>query len=122
MSTSVASNHRITFFVANKRESQNCTRNRCIFQDRKSYLKKDPTWLKYKGYQMLNDGMLTNKGRLYIPNCEDLKRFIMDELHKIPYSGHLGYQKMIKATRKLFYWPGQKKGIVNYLYKCLECQ
>jgi hypothetical protein len=51
--------------------------------------------MKYEGYQMLNDVLITYKGRLYIPNCDDLKKFIMDELHKIPYTGHLGYQKMI---------------------------
>jgi hypothetical protein len=46
----------------------------------------------------------------------------MDELHKRPYSGHPGYQKMITATRKQFYWPGMKKDIVEYLAKCIECQ
>jgi hypothetical protein len=86
----------------------------------KSYLKKEPTRLKYKGYQMLTDGLLTYKGRLYIMNCDDLKRFIMDELQKIPYIGHPGYQKMITATRKLFYWLGLKKDIVDFLAKCLE--
>jgi hypothetical protein len=86
-----------------------------------SYLKKEPTEMKYKGYQMINDGLLTYKGRLYIPNCDDLKRFIMDELHKIPYTGHPGYQKMITTTRKLFYWAEMKKDIVDYLAKFLEC-
>jgi hypothetical protein len=70
----------------------------------------------------MNDGLLTYKGRLYIPNCDDLKRFIMDELHKIPYTGHPGYPKMITTTKKLFYWPGMKKDLANYLAKCLECQ
>ena len=71
---------------------------------------------------MFNDDLLTYKFILYIPNCDDLKRFIMDELHKIPYISHHGYQKMITSTRKLFYWPGLKKDIVDYLVKCLECQ
>jgi hypothetical protein len=74
---------------------------------------------KYEGYHLLNDGLLTYKGRLYIPNCDDLKRFIMDELHKMPYTGHHGYQKMITSTRKLFYWPEIEKYIVDYLSKCL---
>ena len=46
----------------------------------------------------------------------------MDELHKIPYIGHLGYPKMITSTKKLFYWPGMKKDIAKYLSKCLECE
>jgi hypothetical protein len=93
-----------------------------FFKTVTSYLKQEPTGMKYEGYQMLNDDLLTYKGILYIPNCDDLKRFIMDELHKRPYTGHPGYQKMITTTRKLFYWPGLKKDIVDYLAKCLECQ
>jgi hypothetical protein len=87
----------------------------------KSYLEQELTWLKYEGYKMLNDDLLTYKGRLYIPNCDDLK-IIMDELYKIPYTGYLGYQKMITTTRKMFYWPRLKKDIADYLAKCLECQ
>jgi hypothetical protein len=77
-----------------------------FFKTVTSYLKKEPTGLKYEGYQMLDDDLLTYKGRLYIPNCNDLKRFIMDELHTIPYTSHPGYRKMITTTRKLFYWSG----------------
>jgi hypothetical protein len=69
---------------------------------------------------MLNDGLLTYKGILYIPNCDQLNRFIMDEIHKLPYIGHPGYHKIIMATRKLFYWPGLKKDIVDYFAKFLD--
>ena len=79
-----------------------------FFKNVKSVLEKEPTGLKYEGYQLLNDGLLTYKGRWYILNSDDLKRFNMDELHKIPYIGHPGYHKMITATRKLFYWSGLK--------------
>jgi hypothetical protein len=85
-----------------------------------SYLRNDLTGIKYEVYQMLDEGMLTYRNIFYIPNCDDLKRFIMDELHKRPYTSHLRYQKMITATRKQFYWPGLKKDIVDYLDKCLE--
>jgi hypothetical protein len=71
---------------------------------------------------MFNYGMLTYKGRLYILNCDNWKMFIMYELHKRPYASHSGYQKMVTATRMLFYWPRMKKDIVDYLAKCLECQ
>jgi hypothetical protein len=62
-----------------------------FFKTVKSCLEQDPTWIKYEGFQLLNDGLLTYKVRLYIPICDDLKRFIMDELHKISYIGHPGY-------------------------------
>jgi hypothetical protein len=84
----------------------------------KSCLEKEPRG-KYERYQLLNDVILTYRGSLYIQNCDDLKRFIMDELHKIPYTGHPSYQKMITATKKIFYWLIMKKDLDNYLVKCL---
>jgi hypothetical protein len=93
-----------------------------FFNTVKSHLEQEPTRMKHEGYQLLNDGLLTYKGRLYIPKCDELKRSMMDELHKIPYTGHPGYQKMITSPRKLFYCPGLKKDIADYLAKCLECQ
>jgi hypothetical protein len=90
-----------------------------FFKTVTSYLKQQPTGMKYEGYHMLKDDLLTYKGILYIPNCDELKRFIMDELNKRPYIGHVGYHKMIMATRKPFYWPRMKKDIYYYLAKCL---
>jgi hypothetical protein len=46
----------------------------------------------------------------------------MDELHKRSYTSHPGYQKMITATRKKFYWLGLKKDVAKYLAQCIECQ
>jgi hypothetical protein len=105
-----------------KERAKTAQQTYAFFNTMTSYLKQEPAGMKYEGYQMLNDDLLTYKGILYIPNYDDLKRFIMDELHKRPYIGHPGYQKMITATRKLFYWPELKKDIVDYLAKCLECQ
>jgi hypothetical protein len=86
------------------------------------YLQQEPTREKYEGYQMTDEGLLTYRERLYIPNCDDLKRFIMDELHKRPYTGHPRYQKMITATRKKIYWSGLKKDVAKYLAQCIEFQ
>jgi hypothetical protein len=62
-----------------------------FFQTVTSDLEQEPVGIKYEGYQMLYGGLLTYRNRLYIPNCDDLKRFIMDELHKRLYTIHPGY-------------------------------
>jgi hypothetical protein len=59
---------------------------------------------------------------LYIPEAEEIKLLILNELHKMPYSGHPGYQKLITMLRKEFYWPKMKGKVVEYLAKCIECQ
>ena len=43
-------------------------------------------------------------------------------MHKPPYVGHPGYQKMITTLRKQLFWPNLKAYLVDYLSKCLECQ
>jgi hypothetical protein len=101
---------------------RNAQETNAFFKTVTSYLRQEPTGIKYEGYQIVDEGLLTYKNRLYIPNCDDLKRFITDELHKKPYTGHPGYQKMIMTTRKQFYWLGLKKYIADYIDKCLECQ
>jgi len=54
-------------------------------------------------YKMSKNGLLIYKNRLYIPNSEELKLLILNEMHKKPYSGHPGYQKTITMLRKDFY-------------------
>ena len=66
--------------------------------------------------------MLVYKNQLYIPDSEEVKRLILNELHKKPYSGHPGYQKMITKLKKNYYWPNMKNDAYNYLARCIECQ
>jgi hypothetical protein len=66
-------------------------------------------------------GLLRFKNRLYLPDSAKLKLTVMDEVHKKPYSGHPGYQKMITTLRKLFYWPNMKGEIEEYLARCQDC-
>ena len=46
----------------------------------------------------------------------------MNELHKQPYSGHLGYQKTITMIIQYFFSPNMKKEVAEYLVCFLECQ
>jgi hypothetical protein len=48
------------------------------------------------------NGLLRFKNRLYIPDSTELKITVLDEVHKKPYYGHLGYQKMVTTLSKLF--------------------
>eukprot|EP00253_Pinus_taeda_P012179 PITA_12179 len=67
-------------------------------------------------------GIVYFKQRIYVPNQNKIKSLIMDEFHINHYAGHPGYQKMMTAIRKEYFWPGMKKDIVEYLARCLECQ
>jgi hypothetical protein len=105
-----------------KERVRNAQKTEPFVQTVTMYLQREPMGVKYEGYQMTEGGLLTYRRRFYIPGCDDLKRFILDELHKTPYSGHPTYHKMITTTRRQFYWPRMKKYIVEYLARCIEFQ
>lgn len=76
----------------------------------------------WQGYAVDAAGMVSYKKRLYVPNQSNIKSLILDEFHKSPYAGHPGYQKLITALRKEYYWLGMKRNVAEYLTHCSECQ
>jgi hypothetical protein len=92
------------------------------YQSIKSKLTENQAETEKSDLRLSKNGLLMYKNRLYIPEVEEIKLLILNELHKNPYSGHPGYQKIITMLRKEFYWPNMKGEIVEYLAKCIECQ
>nr|GEY08723.1 putative reverse transcriptase domain-containing protein [Tanacetum cinerariifolium] len=49
-----------------------------------------------------------------------VKKLIMDEAHTSRYSIHLGADKMYYDLRDLYWWPGIKRDIAEYISRCLN--
>ncbi|XP_062094034.1 uncharacterized protein LOC133800074 [Humulus lupulus] len=95
---------------------------------------------KQKGYEMLvkqealiqkdgnNDfsissgGMMCYKDRICVPDENKIKGSIMKEANSTPYYLHPGSNKMYNNPKTLYWWPGMKKDIAEYVAKCLSCQ
>ena len=60
--------------------------------------------------------------RLVIPDVPEIKRKIMVELHVVPYSGHMGYQKTLKKIQQNFYWPDHTVDVRDFVLGCEVCQ
>ena len=60
--------------------------------------------------------------RIVVPNDPAIKGRIMEELHSVPYAGHLGYQKTLKQIQKTFYWPDLTIEVRDYVLGCEVCQ
>jgi hypothetical protein len=71
---------------------------------------------------MKEDGLLMHKNRIYVPSSEELRNLVLKEMHNVPYVGHPSYQKIIAAVRSQFFWSGMKKGVLDYIVRCVECQ
>jgi hypothetical protein len=52
-----------------------------------------------ESYKLETDGILLYKNIIYVPNVEDLKLMILNEMHNVPYVGHPGCQKIVAAIK-----------------------
>jgi len=52
----------------------------------------------------------------------ELKKRILEEGQISSLSIHPGATKMYQDLKKLFWWPGMKKDIDEFVYACLICQ
>ena len=73
-------------------------------------------------FSISSDGILNLKGRLCIPDDEELRNQLLTEAYATLYSVHPGATKMYKDMKKAFWWLGLKKDVANYVAKYLVCQ
>ncbi|GJR30755.1 putative reverse transcriptase domain-containing protein [Tanacetum coccineum] len=59
--------------------------------------------------------------RIWIPSVGGVRKLIMDEAHTSRYSVHPGADKMYYDLRDLYWWPGMKRDIAEYVSRCLTC-
>ena len=64
-----------------------------LYEQVKEKLQQQSLEKRYERYKLEEDGLLTYKNRIYIPNVAYLRRMVMDEIHQIPYFGHSGYKR-----------------------------
>ena len=57
----------------------------------------------------ISDGLLKIKGRVCVPNVENLRKEILDEAHSSVYAMHPSATKMYHTIRPHFWWPGMKR-------------
>jgi hypothetical protein len=75
-----------------------------------------------ESYTLGTDGLLLYKNRVYVPNARELKMAILKEMHNVAYARHPGYHKTMAAVKGHYFWLGLKKGITEYIARCMECQ
>ena len=53
-------------------------------------------------------------------NDQEIKMKILEEAHNTPYSVHPGSTKMTHDLKALYWWPGMKKDVAEYVEKHKE--
>src|ERR1044072_6012283 len=74
------------------------------------------TWIplgKAPDLEVGTDNVLRCKGRVCVPNDEELRKRIIDEGHRSRLSLHPGTKKMYQDLKPNFWWPGMKKQVAE---------
>lgn len=53
---------------------------------------------------------------------ENEKKFIINDFHLLPTSGHSGMRRMVNNIKRRYYWPGIEKDVQEFIQKCTKCQ
>ena len=64
-----------------------------------------------ENFRVSQDGVLTMKGRVCVPDVEDLKKLIMEEAHCSTYAMHPGSTKMYRTIKENYWWSDMKKDV-----------
>jgi len=73
-------------------------------------------------FKVDDQGVLRFRGRICIPDDDELKKLILEESHRSSLSIHPGATKMYHDLKKLFWWSGLKRDVAQFVYACLTCQ
>ena len=74
------------------------------------------------GDYALKEGLLRYKGRIVVGNKAELKKNILQSLHKSPMGGHSAIQNTYLWVKQLFYWPQFKRVAKEYVLSCDICR
>ena len=68
------------------------------------------------------DGLLYYKGKLYIPNDNELRGEVVKTCHDSPTTGHPGKHGTIELVQRYYWWPHMAAFIEKYVLGCDKCQ
>ena len=75
-----------------------------------------------ENFSISQDDMLTMKGRVCVPNVENLRKLIMEEAHYSTYAMHPGNTKMYQTIKENYWWSDMKNDVADFVLRCLVCQ
>ncbi|KAF7785180.1 hypothetical protein Agabi119p4_1345 [Agaricus bisporus var. burnettii] len=69
-----------------------------------------------------NKGIIYRQGRIYVPDNQEIRDFILHDHHNSPDARHPGTYRMLESVKRTFWWPTIKTDIRRYVRGCDMCQ
>jgi hypothetical protein len=75
-------------------------------------------------FQILDDGMVVMRRRMYLSRDKVMKEEVLNEAHESRFIVHPGSTKMwmYRDLKEFYWWPKMKKEIAEYVTRCSVCQ
>lgn len=67
-------------------------------------------------------GLLHWRGRVVVPDSEELRTRVLEWCHERPEAGHLGRDKLLPELQRRFYWRGMTTAAARFVRSCHTCQ
>ncbi|KAJ3686583.1 hypothetical protein LUZ61_015747 [Rhynchospora tenuis] len=67
-------------------------------------------------------GVVRFKGRISVGESGNWRETILQSLHDSSIGGHYGINATYQKLKKLFYWPGLKQSVHDFVFSCSSCQ
>ena len=77
---------------------------------------------KQKGWEELEEGLVTWRHRVYVPKDSTLREDLIRLHHDTALAGHPGRYKTHEMITRNYWWPGLQKDIRKYIMGCEKCQ
>ena len=75
-----------------------------------------------EGWTIHSDGSLRYRGRVVVPQLQDLREEILREFHSSLFAVHPGGTKMYRDLRLQYYLSGMKRQVGDFVRRSLTCQ
>ena len=76
----------------------------------------------YEGWTIHANGSLRYRGRVVVPQLNDLREEILKESHCSRFAVHPSGTKMYQDLHHQYYWSGMKRHVGDFVQRCLTCQ
>lgn len=73
-------------------------------------------------FKVDENGILKFWNRVFVLDVSELKKKILEKSHRSRLSIHLKATKIYQDLKKMFWWPGMKRDVTQFVYLCLTCQ
>jgi len=66
-------------------------------------------------------GFLRLDGRIYVPDLDDLRLWVLRYRHDHPLAGHFGQNWTLELIQREYTWPGLRTFVKDYIWSCTSC-